>query len=152
LQKPESPPPERQGNKLIYVICDERDRQATIPLRKFLKSRGCDVQIPLFEGDAATVRQSNQELLAECNAVILFYGKGDEAWKRAMGNELKKISAYRGATPLLANYIYLAEPITESKRELIELEEPNLINGFQGFSDAEMLRFVHALGAGGPTV
>ena len=48
-------------------------------------------------------------------AVILFYGKGDEAWKRAVGNELKKTSAYRGATPLLASYIYLAEPATESR-------------------------------------
>ena len=83
--------------------------------------------------------------------MILFYGKGDEAWKRAMTNELKKASAYRGVMQL-ANYIYLAEPATESKKELIELEEPNLINGFQGFSDAEMLRFVHALGAGGTTV
>jgi hypothetical protein len=152
LQKPESPPLERQANKLIYVICDERDRQATIPLRKFLKNRGCDVQIPLFEGDAATVRQNNQELVAQCNAVILFYGKGDEAWKRAVGNELKKAGAYRGPTSLLASYIYLAEPTTESKRELIELEEPNLINGFQGFSEAAMLNFVHALGASGTAV
>jgi hypothetical protein len=152
LQKPESAPAERQGNKLIYVICDERDRQATIPLRKFLKSWGWEVQIPLFEGDAASIRQNNQELLTECAAVILFYGKGDEAWKRAVRNELKKASAYRGATPLLASYIYLAEPATESKRELIELEEPNLINGFQGFPEVEMLKFVHALGAGGTKV
>ena len=120
-------------------------------LRKFLKSRGCDVEIPLFEGDAATVRQNNQELLAQCHAVILFYGKGDEGWKRATGNELKKAGAYRGVTPLLSNYIYLAEPITESKMELLELEEPNLINGFQGFSEAAMLDFVSALGLGETT-
>jgi hypothetical protein len=151
LQNPEPAPAERQGNKLIYVICDERDRQATIPLRKFLKRGGYDVEIPLFEGGAATVRQNNQELLAECTAVILFYGNGDEAWKRAMTNELKKACAYRGSTPL-ATYIYLAEPSTESKKELLELEEPNLINGLQGFSDEEILGFVHALGAGGMTV
>ena len=143
LQKPE-PPTLRsaKGSRLVYLICDERDRHATIPLRKFLKGRGCDVQIPLFEGDAATVRQNNQDLLAECDAVILFYGAGDEAWKRSIGSELKKASAYRGAKPPLASYIYLAEPATESKQELIELEEPNLIDGLQGFSDAEMLKFV----------
>jgi hypothetical protein len=152
LQKPLSPAPERAGDKLVYVICDERDRHATIPLRKFLKGRGCDVEIPLFEGDAAAVRQNNQELLAQCNAVILFYGKGEEAWKRAICSELKKAGAYRSATPLLANYIYLAEPITESKTELLELEELNLINGFQGFSEAAMLNFVRALGASGTTV
>jgi hypothetical protein len=152
IQRPLSPPAERQGKKLIYVICDERDRTATIPLRKFLKSQGCDVEIPLFEGDASTVRQSNQELLAQCSAVILFYGKGDEAWKRAVGNELKKATAYRDSAPLLATYIYLAEPITEWKGDLLELEEPYLINGFQGFPEAEMLNFIRAMGANGSSV
>ncbi len=145
MEKSEPPPADRQGSRLIYLICDERDRQATIPLRKFLKGRGCEVQIPLFEGDAATVRQNNQDLLGECDAVILFYGNADEAWKRSIGSELKKAGAYRAAKPLLASYIYLAEPATESKKELIELEEPNLINGLQGFSEAEMLKFVNAL-------
>ncbi len=152
MEKPEPPPPvERQGSRLIYLICDERDRQATIPLRKFLKGRGCDVQIPLFEGDAATVRQGNQDLLAECDAVILFYGHGDEAWKRSIGSELKKAGAYRAAKPLLANYIYLAEPTTESKKELIELEEPNLIDGLQDFSEAEVLKFLTAVDGAGAT-
>jgi hypothetical protein len=151
LETPESPPAKRQGNKLIYLICDERDRQATIPMRKFLKSREYDVEIPLFEGDAATVRQGNSDLLAECDAVILFYGSGDEAWKRAIGNELKKAGAYRAA-PLLANYIYLAEPITQSKTELVELEEPHLMNGLQGFSEAQMVEFHNTLESGGAAV
>jgi len=151
LQTPEPPPPERQGSKLVYLICDERDRQATISLRKFLKSRGLDVQIPLFEGDAAAIRQSNQELLSECDAVILFYGAGDEGWKRSVGSELKKATAYRGAKPFLASYIYLSEPATESKRDLVELEEPNLINGLQGFSEAEMLKFMNAVEGRGAT-
>ena len=40
LQKPEQPPLERQGTRMIYLICDEPDRPATIPLRKFLKELG----------------------------------------------------------------------------------------------------------------
>jgi hypothetical protein len=151
LQTPESPPARRQRGKLIYLICDERDRRATIALRKFLKSRGYDAEIPLFEGDAAAVRRNNRDLLAECDAVILFYGCGDEAWKRAIENELKKAGAYRSA-PLLATYIYLAEPITQSKTELVELEEPHLINGLQGFSEAQMLKFHNALESGGVAV
>ncbi len=38
LQKPESAPAERQGSKLIYVICDERDRQATFPCASFSRA------------------------------------------------------------------------------------------------------------------
>lgn len=151
LQTPESPPATRHGSKLIYLICDERDRRATIPLRKFLKSRGYDAEIPLFDGDAAAVRRNNQDLIAECDAVILFYGCGDEAWKRAITNELKKAGAYRAA-PLLATCIYLAEPITQSKTELVELEEPHLINGLEGFPEAEMLRFHKTLESGGAAI
>ena len=148
-QKPEPPAPERQGRRLIYLVCDERDRQATIPLRKFLKGQGCDVQIPLFEGDAATVRQNNQDLLGDCDAVLMFYGAADEGWKRSIESELKKAGAYRGGKPPLASHIYLAQPATESKKELIELEEPNLIDGLQGFPEAEMLKFANGVAGKG---
>ncbi len=121
------------------------DRPATIALRKFLKSEGFEVKIPIFEGDAASVRQANQELLTECDAVILFYGAGDEAWKRSVESEIKKVKGYRGEKPLLASYTYLAEPSTDDKRELIELEEPNLIKGLGGFSESEIQRFLDDL-------
>ena len=82
------------------LICDERDRKATIPLRKFLKGQGLDVQIPVFEGDAATVRRNNQDLLTRCDAVIVFYGAGDESWKRTVESDLRKMKGYRGDRPL----------------------------------------------------
>ncbi len=152
LQKPEKPAwPGPPDAKLVYLICDERDRSATIPLRKFLMGQGLDVEIPVFEGDAAKVRQANQDLLTQCDAVILFYGAGDEAWKRTVENDLKKMKGYRGEKPLLASYTYLAEPPTADKKDLIDLEEPNLIKGLQGFSEAEMrplLKMLQVLQAG----
>ena len=45
---------------------------------------------------------------------------------------------YRDEKPLLANYTYLADPRTRDKEELIELEEPHLINGLGGFSEEAM--------------
>ena len=92
---------ETELGNLIYLICDERDRKTTIPLRKFLKARKLEVQIPVFEGDAATIRSRHQELLAQCGAVIVFYGAGDESWKRAVDSDLRKLAAYRGGKPLL---------------------------------------------------
>jgi hypothetical protein len=149
LQKMEKPAVQtlqaEKNSKLVYLICDQRDRPATIPLRKFLKAEGIDVVIPVFEGDAATVRQANRELFTRCDAVILFYGAGDEAWKRTVENELIKMKAYRDDKPLLANYLYLAAPFTDDKKELIELEEPNLVKGLEGFPDAEIMSLVKLL-------
>ncbi len=151
IKKIETPEPAKEepssgsGTKLIYLICDERDRKASIPLRKFLKAQGFEAQIPVFEGDAATVRQANQELLAQCDALILFYGAGDEGWKRSIENELKKMSSYRHGKALPGRYTYLAEPVTDDKKDLIDLEEPNLIHGFEGFAELEMASFMNAI-------
>jgi len=131
----------------VHLICDKRDRPATKDLRKFLMGAGFDVKIPVFEGDAATVRQVNQDLLTQCDAVILFYGAGDEAWKRTVESDLKKMKGYRAEKPLLASFVYLAAPANDDKKELIDFEEPNLINGIEGFSEAEMQPLVNLLKA-----
>ena len=117
-----------ESAKLIFLICDREDRKATVPIRKLCRQAGLEVELPAFEGDASQVRQANQQLLATCDGVLLFYGAGDEAWKRTLDNELKKMPGYRGGTPLLARYTYLAEPKTSEKQDLIDMEEPGLIN------------------------
>jgi hypothetical protein len=149
LQKLERPEPQasksEDNTKLVFLICDQRDRPATISLRKYLRAAGLDVEIPAFEGDAATVRRANCELLARCDAVILFYGSGDEAWKRTVEIDLVRTKAHRDGKPLLASYLYLAPPFNDDKHELIELEEPHLINGLDGFSESEMLPILNIL-------
>jgi hypothetical protein len=152
LKKIEAPPPPpppvaatEPGSKLVYIVCDERDRKATIPLRKFLKAQGLESNIPAFEGDAATVRQSNQDLLAACDAAIIFYGAGDEAWKRSVDAEIRKSPGYRTAKPPLTPFTYLAEPSTNDKTDLVDLEEPRLVNCLAGFSDSAMTDFLKAV-------
>jgi hypothetical protein len=153
LKKLETPPPappaptegNGSGAKLIYLICDERDRKATIPLRKFLKDRGFVTNVPAFEGDASTVRQSNQDLLAACDATIIYYGAGDEGWKRSVDAEIRKSPGYRASKAPPTTFTYLAEPPTTDKSELIELEEPRLINCLSGFSEPATSDFVNAI-------
>jgi len=152
LKKIETPPPPtaakeavEPGTKLVYLICDEHDRKATIPLRKFLKNHGIECNIPAFEGDAATVRQSNQDMLSVCDATIVFYGAGDDAWKRSVDAEIRKCAGYRTNKPPLAHFTYLAEPSTDDKTDLIDLEEPRLINCLSGFSEAALTEFVSSL-------
>jgi hypothetical protein len=130
---------------LIYLICDKKDRKATVPVRKFCREHGFEVQIPAFEGDATALREANQQVLTTCDAIILFYGAGDEAWKRTVDNELKKMPGYRSGRPLLAIYTYLADPKTSDKEDLLDMEEPNLINGLKGFSEVEMAAFMQTM-------
>lgn len=156
LEKPETTLSAEQATaanqaKLIYLICNEKDRKATVPLRKFCRGLGFEVAIPAFEGDATAVREAHQQLLTNADVIILFYGAGDEAWKRTLDNELKKMPGYRSGKPLLASYTFLADPKTSDKEDLIDMEEPNLINGLGDFSDTMMTPFVQAMNPSGAT-
>ena len=150
LEKLEAPAPKEAeavgpGGHTIYLLCVAADRPATIPLRRFLRAQGLDVQLPVFEGDAATVRQTNQELLARCDAVLIYYGAGDEAWKRTTETDLEKIKNSRRGKPLLNIFTYLAAPMTGHKQDCIDMGEENLIMGLETFSEAAMQPLVKAV-------
>ena len=156
LEKPEPEQPAEQARaadraKLIYLICNETDRKATVPVRKYFQDQGFEISLPAFKGDATAVREAHQQLLTTCDAVLLFYGAGDEAWKRTIGNDLKKMAGYRGGKPLLASYIYLGAPKTSDKEDLLDMEEPNLINGLDDFSEAAMAALMRAMKPSGAT-
>jgi hypothetical protein len=130
---------------LVYLICTAKDRPATVSVRKFLHDQGLEVSLPAFEGDASAIRAVHEQSLTECDAVLLFYGAGDEAWKRAMDNELRKMSAYRDGRHLRASFTYLAEPSTDDKEDLIAMGEPHLIDGRGASAEAELSAFVEAV-------
>src|SRR6516225_3410595 len=152
IEQPEPKQPERDAagaqpagrgsTKMIYLINDAKDRKATVPVRRLCRQLGFEVAVPAFEGDASEVRKANQQQLTSCDAVVLFYGAGDEAWKRTIDNELKKMAGYRGGKPLPTVATYLAEPRTADKEDLIDMEEPGLIDGLDGFAEAAMAKFL----------
>lgn len=135
--------------RLLYLVCDERDRKATLPLRRFLKEQGLEVQTPVFEGDAASVRSANQERLAQCDAVLVFHGAGTEAWKASVDGDLRKAAALRPGRPPPLVYTWLAEPCTDAKTDCIDMAEPHVIDALQGFSEAAAAPFLEALAGAG---
>jgi len=138
-------PVESTGAPMVYAIFDERDRKATVPLRKALAARGVSVQIPVFEGDAAEVRTANQERLTQCDAVLVFYGAGTEAWKASVDSDVRRAAALRQGRPLHGVFTWLAEPSTAAKTDAIDMAEPGLIDGLQGFSDGLVEPIVAAI-------
>ena len=137
--------PEGEGKKLVYLVCDEKDRKPSVRLRKWLIEQGMEVKLPLFAGEATAVREANEHLMATCDAVLLYYGAGDEAWKNAIDSDHRKIRAYRGAKPLPPRSTYLAEPLTDDKQDMIDMEEASLINGLAGFDGESMGEFLEAI-------
>jgi len=73
-----------------------------------------------------------------------------QAWKRTIDNELKKMPGYRRGKPSVC-FTFLADPKTTDKEDLMDMEEPNLIDGFGDFSDTKMTAFVEAMEPGKET-
>ena len=134
----------RAAPPLVYLLCDALDRKATVPLRRWLKDHGLDVALPAFEGAAAQVRTANEQLVATCDAVLLFYGAGDEAWKRTTDNDLVKRRGLRGVgAPAL--FTWLDTPTSADKVDLVDMAEPGLIDGRAGFDDLLLRPLLHTL-------
>jgi len=132
----------QDGRRMIFLIFDEKDMMSTAPLNKMLKAHGFDVAIPVFEGDAAVVRQTNQELLAQASGVLVFYGEGGAPWKSSIDAELRKLGGSRDGKVI---YTCLAGPETVAKQYLVATEEPNVLNCLPGISEQAVLPFLNAV-------
>ena len=129
------------GIRRVHVLMCDTDRAASVPLLKRLRAQGLQVSIPVFVGDAAALRQANAELVAEGDALILFYGAGDEVWKFHQQSELRKQAALRGAATAataataVTEWTWLAAPLSADKELLQLLGDPHLLDGLSEAAD-----------------
>ncbi len=117
------------GAPRVHVLMCDTDRTASVPLLKRLRAQGLRVSIPVFVGDAAALRKANAELVADCDALILFYGSGDEVWKFHQQSELRKLAALRSAATMPSEWLWLAPPLSADKELLQLLGDTQLLDG-----------------------
>ena len=128
--------------QVVHILMTEADRAACVPLIKLLRAKGLQVTIPVFVGDARSLRAANAELQSNCDAVIIFYGCGDGVWMFHKRGELRKRAV---AGPGRPEWTFLAPPSTADKEMLQLLDEPNLIDALGGISDAALEPLLAAL-------
>lgn len=128
------------GPKRIYLICDQKDLPAVTALEDALFASGCDVLMPLFEGEQAQVREDHQENLKFCDGVIIYYGQGNEPWLRTMMRDLVKAVGYGREKPLTAKAVYVDGPPSPQK-ERFRTHDALVINGLNGLNTEELNAF-----------
>lgn len=137
--------PEDEGLRRIYLVHDQRDEDAVIDLEEHLFERGFEVMVSAFEGDEAQVRRDHQESLSECDAVLLYYGAGNDPWLRRKLREVQKSAAFGRQRPLLGTAIYVAPPDTARKARL-KTREAVVIHGKATFEPSQLEPFIQGLG------
>ena len=130
--------------KLVYLICDQRDLDTTMPLEDLLTDNGFEILLPLFDGDNAQLRQAHLDNLKICDAVIIYYGAGNYRWVGSMKSDLMRLPAMGRTTPLLEKAIYLAGPADPAK-EKFKSAEGGIINGLNGFEPELLSQFIQTL-------
>ena len=106
--------------------------------------KGFTVVLPEFEGDPAAMQQTNDENLRSADAVLIYYGSGDDNWFKIIDNALKGISAIGKARPLIAKAVLFAEPATSKKKNFF-YQGYSKINALEGFDNALLDTFISTM-------
>ena len=129
---------------IVYLICDLTDLDDIRPLEDFLFNHGCEVMLPIFEGDESMIREDHVENLKMCDAAVIFYGNANEIWLRSKTRDFLKISGYGREKPLGAKAIYIAGPASAAK-ERLRTQEAEVINGINGLPEDKLQSLLQKL-------
>lgn len=140
-EKKAAPAERLEGLPLVYLICDRADLDTVAPVEDFLYESEFDVILPAFEGNEEQLIEDHRENLKTCDAVLLYYGEGNDLWMRSISRDLTKIAGYGRTRPLHAKGVFLAPPASRSK-ERFRSHDTFVINGMEGFSPQLLEPFV----------
>ncbi len=117
----------------MYLICDARDLDAIKPLSDLLFDGGLEIELPAFAqvGDGTMseeqARAEQDRVLAEhkkklsrCNAFLVYYGTGSDAWFDSNFDELRRLPGLGREDAVRA--VYLGPPET-SRKQLFKTRE-----------------------------
>jgi len=128
----------------VYIISDRRDEEAPAALSDYLYDQGFEVTLPVFEGDEAQVRKDHEENLSVCDAVLFYYGEGNELWLRQKLREVQKSAAFGRQKPIVIKAIYVAPPDSPSKAKF-RTREAMVIDQRAPFDPAALSEFIGQL-------
>ena len=143
----EAPEPEMPGDEappVVYLLCDQRDLDDIGEVEDFLFQQGFDVILPVFEGDEQQVRLDHQENMILADAVLIYYGQGNQLWIRSKSRDLLKIAGYGRKKPLAAKGVMLAGPESPDKKRF-RAQGTHVMNCMAGFDAGQFNPFLTSI-------
>ncbi|HYJ84421.1 MAG TPA: TIR domain-containing protein [Pyrinomonadaceae bacterium] len=129
----------------VYLIFDKRDLDGVLPLNDYLSvDKNYQVLLPLIDDggeDDSQAFEIHKDNLAQCDAVLIYYGNANQVWFEYKRRDLKKIAGLDRKTLLTAEAVYVASPKTAHK-QLFNSPGTLVIKNFDDFSPALLDSFV----------
>jgi hypothetical protein len=114
--KPEGTPP------LVYLMNDQRDVDAVVPLRDALMARGYEVKPSYFDGSETELREYHQDNLVQCDGAIVYYGAANELWVQRKLSDLRKAFGLGRERPYVAKAVVVGAPPRPNKERFVTRE------------------------------
>src|SRR5262245_36392021 len=118
----------------IYLIFDKRDLEGITPLNDYLSlEKNYQVLLPLLDDESTDdiggfdIHKDN---LAQCDAVLIYYGNANQVWFEYKRRDLKKIAGLERKSLLAAEAVYVASPRTAHK-QLFNSPDTIVIKNFE---------------------
>jgi TIR domain-containing protein len=129
----------------IYLIFDKRDLEGIMPLNDYLSGqRNYQVLLPLIDEEGTGDTEGfdiHKDNLAQCDAVLIYYGNANQLWFEYKRRDLKKIVGLDRKSLLAAEAVYVASPKTAHK-QLFNSPDTLVIKNFEDFSPAALDSFL----------
>ena len=129
----------------IYLIFDKRDLEGVVPLNDYLSvDKHYQVLLPLIDDEGVDDSQGfeiHKDNLAQCDAVLIYYGNANQIWFEYKQRDLKKIAGLDRKSLLAAEAVYVARPKTAHK-QLFNSPDTLVIKNFDDFSPAVLDSFI----------
>jgi hypothetical protein len=129
----------------IYLIFDKRDLEGVMPLNDYLSvEKNYQVLLPLIDDEGTDDIEGfdiHKDNLAQCDAVLIYYGNANQVWFEYKRRDLKKIVGLDRKSLLTAEAVYVASPRTAHK-QLFNSPDALVIKNFADFSPAALDSFL----------
>ena len=142
--KPKDKPSGETAPK-IYLIFDKRDLEGIMPLNDYLSvEKNYQVLLPLIDDEGTGDTEGfdiHKDNLAQCDAVLIYYGNANQVWFEYKRRDLKKMVGLDRKGLLAAEAVYVASPKTAHK-QLFNSPDTLVIKNFEDFSPAALDSFL----------
>lgn len=125
--------------RMVYLICDSVDEDATEALEDFLFQQGLEVSLPDFDCPQDEVSQLHLQTLCECDAVIIFYGGVRKSWVDIKLRDTLKAAGYGRPNPIPQVAVYIAPPFDKRKERFKSHHASIVQEPEEGFSATQTL-------------
>lgn len=132
--------------RMLYLICDPQDQEATEALEDHFYDLGYEVKVSPNDGEPKLRSEIHRQTLAVCDAVLIYFGKASHQWVEMTLMDILKAPAYGRKLPLETQAVYISAPFNRRKERFRTRSATVIRQEEETFKPEALSEFIKQLG------